>query len=61
MNNEGLKINELSYFLNELNKKLMNSEYSDFFATFLTFNEFQSYFNEFITQNFNEMNNGLNF
>ena len=26
-------------FFNELKKKLMNSEYSDFFATFLTFNE----------------------
>ena len=26
-------------FLNELKKKLMNSEKSDFFATFLTFNE----------------------
>ena len=24
---------------NEWNKKLMNSEYLDFFATFLTFNE----------------------
>ena len=26
-------------FFNELKKKLMNSEKSDFFATFLTFNE----------------------
>ena len=26
-------------FLNELKNKLMNSEQSDFFATFLTFNE----------------------
>ena len=26
-------------FFNELKKKLMNSESSDFFATFLTFNE----------------------
>ena len=26
-------------FFNELKKKLMNSEYSDFFATFLTFNK----------------------
>ena len=28
-----------SIFFNELEEKLMKSEYSDFFATFLTFNE----------------------
>ena len=28
-----------NHFFNELKKKLMNSEKSDFFATFLTFNE----------------------
>ena len=39
MNSELWGPKNLILFFNELKKKLMNSEWSDFFATFLTFNE----------------------
>ena len=38
VNNEGLKMLNSPIFFNELKKK-KNSEWSDFFDTFLTFNE----------------------